>query len=87
MGEPRRELVDIARWLGGETSALRFSEDDEVILEPGHLVAGNPNRSGSGPVRLRPDLAWKVELPRSDRWKSTLPALPMLGRYRYPIFS
>jgi Sulfotransferase family len=87
MGAPRRELVDIARWLGGDPSALRFSEDDEVLLEPGHLVAGNPNRSGSGPVRLRPDLAWQVELPRSDRWKSTLPALPMLGHYRYPIFS
>ena len=52
--EPRPELVDIARWAGGDPAALHFSENDEVLLEPGHLVAGNPNRSGTGRVKLVP---------------------------------
>ena len=85
MREPRPELVDIARWAGGDPAALHFSENDEVLLEPGHLVAGNPNRSGTGRVKLRPDLEWQEQLSRSDRWKSTLTALPMLRHYRYPV--
>ena len=87
MAAPRRQLADIGTWIGGDISKLTFLRDDEVLLEPGHLVAGNPNRSGDGAVRLRPDLDWQVELPRADRWKSTLPALPVLGHYRYPVFS
>ena len=87
MDEPRRVLADIATWAGGDETALNFFGKDEVTLEPAHLVAGNPNRSGTGRIRLRPDLDWQVDLPRSDRWKSTLTALPMLGHYRYPVFS
>jgi hypothetical protein len=86
MAEPRRELGEVTRWAGGDETALNFVEDDTVALEAAHLVAGNPNRSMSGTVRLRPDLDWRAELGRLDRWKSTVTALPVLAHYHYPVF-
>ena len=86
MAEPRRALGDVTRWAGGDERALNFVKDDTVAFEPAHLVAGNPNRTMTGPVRLRPDLDWRAEQRRSDRWKSTLTALPLLAHYHYPVF-
>jgi hypothetical protein len=87
MDVPRRGLSEVATWAGGDAGSINFVDDEEMELEPAHLVAGNPNRSMTGRVRLHLDVDWEERLPRSDRWKSTLPALPMLSHYRYPVLS
>ena len=83
MNEPRRELADIATWAGGDETALPFLGDDEVALEPAHLVAGNPNRSGTGRVEFptsirRPSAALGQMEVHADR-SADAGALPLPG--------
>jgi hypothetical protein len=46
-------------------------------------VTGNPDRLNRGPVQLRPDEAWRRELPRLHRRTAALLAGPLMHRYGY----
>jgi hypothetical protein len=50
-----------------------------------HMVAGNPVRFRSGDVPLVEDERWKTEMSRRHRVEATLPALPVLRHYGYPV--
>lgn len=52
-------------------------------LAPSHLVAGNRSRFATGPVEIRRDV--DATLSAAGNVLATIPALPLLRRYGYPI--
>jgi hypothetical protein len=87
MASPRDQLGAVVQRLGISAGDLPFSGANEVVLGPTHTVAGNPNRMGTGIVRLELDTEWKTALRGADRWKATIPALPMLHHFGYGVRS
>jgi len=86
MESPRRHLGGVVQRLGVSGGDLPFVSVNEVVLGPSHTVAGNPNRMGDGPVRLELDSEWRTGLRGANRWKATIPALPMLHHFGYGMF-
>jgi hypothetical protein len=84
VADPARVLKALAHWaeLPG-TPAV--GPGNTVTLGENHTVTGNPDRLRRGPVPIRPDDAWTTGLARRDAAVSTLIALPLLRRYRYPL--
>ena len=52
---------------------------------PNHMVAGNPVRFTTGRVPIVEDRRWITDMAARDRLEATLPALPLLRRYHYPV--
>lgn len=52
--------------LGLEVQVPAALAEPELHLQPGHGLAGNPDRLRAGPVVLRLDDAWRREMPRRD---------------------
>jgi hypothetical protein len=86
MSNPRRVFEEIAVWAGADRGGLPFIADDMVNLNGSHLAAGNPSRLRTGHVQLRVDQEWETHQLRGDRVKATVPALPLLTHYKYPLF-
>lgn len=82
---PRDTLLRLAGRLGLPESRLPLIDERTLELEPNHTVAGNPGRFRSGRVAMRPDEEWRERMAARDRLLATLPATPLLGRYRYPL--
>jgi hypothetical protein len=85
VARPRSFVEQILRLLGEEPQDLPFEDDDRVNLTPGHTAGGNPDRFRAGAVALREDTEWLDRQSRRDRAISTAIALPLLGRYGYPV--
>jgi hypothetical protein len=75
-------LVDFLG-LGLHSEDLPFTSSSEVVLATDHSVWGNPMRLRAGPERLRPDEAWRRELPTGQRRLVSAVSLPALARYGY----
>jgi hypothetical protein len=63
-------LEQIATFAGIDPTSLPdgvFDGTRGVLSTPMHSAAGNPMRFGSTDVRLRPDEAWKTEMPANQR--------------------
>jgi Sulfotransferase family len=60
---PRATISRILTFLG-EGAASPFVDDDTVVLDVNHTVAGNPNRFRVGPVTVRLDDEWSRRMPR-----------------------
>ena len=67
MAAPRSSMQEVARFAGIDPDQLPFVDDDQVQLGDGHVLAGNPNRRNTGPVRFRLDQRWETGLPRKHR--------------------
>ena len=84
--DPKRVVQQVAAFAGRAV-------DDwivEGLLERGtassqHSVAGNPMRFGTGPIQLRRDEQWRVELRPRDRALVTGFTAPMLRSYGYRV--
>ncbi|HXY44465.1 MAG TPA: sulfotransferase [Acidimicrobiales bacterium] len=87
MRRPDVELRRIARKLGSDPDALPLVGERQVEFSPGHTMGGNPVRFVHGRVTLAPDVRWVQEMSTYDRLTATLPALPLLHRYRYHLWS
>ena len=61
--QPRASISRILTFLG-EDAASPFVDDDTVVLDMNHTVAGNPNRFRVGPVSIRLDDEWSRRMPR-----------------------
>ena len=85
MQAPRETVEGIHAWLGLAPDGPQWIGHDRVLLEPNHTVAGNPSRFEVGEVALRLDDEWKDRLPASAALAATIPALPRLSRYGYPV--
>lgn len=82
---PMRELQHIATLLG-ETlppDGVPFLHKLEVELLPAHVLSGNPNRFHNGRVALRPDEAWRNNLPPAHRRLVEALTWPLRSRYGY----
>ncbi len=74
------EIVDRAAPAGGGDQ----SQAGPVGIAGQHLLAGNPDRfRGMRPVQA--DVEWASGMSSADARLATLPALPLLARYGYPL--
>lgn len=88
MAEPRRALVDIARFAGAAAS-----EEDLAFLDgrtarfstPMHSAAGNPMRFAGQEMEIRMDTSWREAMAAPARRTVAAITAPMLLRYGYPL--
>lgn len=85
VADPRAALLRVLELVGEGDRDLPFVRGDEVDLGINHTVAGNPNRFGTGTVKLRLDDEWKRRMRLRDRALVTLLTLPVLTRYGYAV--
>jgi hypothetical protein len=83
--DPRKVIRDIVRLAGEDPAAAPALDGNRVDLSPNHTVSGNPSRFRTGAIEVRPDDRWRHELSAPRWWAATLLALPLLGRYGYPL--
>jgi len=83
--EPRRTLAAVAQFAGLELdgTALDFIEGNTIRLQPAHTVSGNPLRFAAGRLEIRPDEAWRTQLPRRERLLVSALTYPQLAHYRF----
>jgi hypothetical protein len=83
--EPRRTLAAVAQFatLELDGTALDFIEDDAIRLQPAHTASGNPLRFASGRLEVRPDEAWRSQLPLRERLLVSALTYPQLAHYGF----
>ncbi|WP_061300546.1 sulfotransferase family protein [Herbidospora cretacea] len=84
--DPRGTLARVLSFAGLDDEPPADA-DGNVVLSVNHTVTGNPDRLSAGPARIRADERWRTGLPAHARAAATGPALPLLGRYGYPILT
>lgn len=80
--DPRAALQQVLDLIGLD-GALPFEGPDTVVLHPGHVLSGNPNRFQEGPVRVRVDREWAETMPRREQAAIAAATWPFLRRYGY----
>ena len=83
--DPQAAVRPIAALVGDEPTGWPFTGPDSVRLAVTHSVSGNPNRFGSGEVRLHADEEWRGAMRPAHRAMVTALTWPLLLRYRYPL--
>jgi Sulfotransferase family len=78
-----RAAVDRILGLLDEHGRAPFETDDTVLLHTNHMVAGNPSRFTIGSVKIRPDEAWRTQMPRRDQTLVAVATKPLMLRYGY----
>jgi hypothetical protein len=78
---PRASIARILAFLG-EDGALPFVDDDSVVLDVNHTVAGNPNRFRVGTVTIRLDDEWRRGMPRHRQFLVQALTWPLRLRFR-----
>lgn len=81
--DPSAALEPVLRMLGIAPEGLPVDKDGHIPVPVTHMVAGNPNRSVSGPVRIVEDLDWLQGLTRRDRVAVTAVSGPLLRHFGY----
>ena len=85
VARPRDALVRMAELTGERPAELPLEGERTARLAANHTVSGNPSRFKTGTVELRADDEWKTSQSTLDRVAVTALALPLLGRYGYPL--
>ena len=85
VAEPRRVIEDIVALVGEDASAVPALAGNRLQLGTNHTVSGNPSRFRTGEIEVSPDHRWLRELSGWKWWVATVLALPLLGRYGYPV--
>ena len=83
VAHPRSATERIIETIGEQTVSSPFLSENEVRIEPGCTVSGNPVRFRRGPVALTMDDEWKSRMTRRHRAVVTTLAWPWLMRYGY----
>ena len=83
--EPIKSVENILKLINETSTKLPFTEDSKVQLREGHGICGNPNRFKRDLIKLELDERWK-EMRKVDKYFVTLISLPLLLKYRYPIY-
>jgi hypothetical protein len=76
-------LADLG--LSSGPADLAHIGDGHVVLGTSHGLSGNPSRFSSGEITLRPDEAWRNQMPQHDRAVVTALGLPLLLRYGWGL--
>jgi hypothetical protein len=79
------ETVEQVMRFAGLTGPAPVDRAGRVRLNPNHTVTGNPDRLVSGEKTIRADERWRTGLTPGETLAATLPALPLLARYGYPL--
>ena len=81
--QPRHTVEQALNELGLPVapSELAHIGEGRVTLGKSHGLSGNPSRFRDGEIVLRPDEAWRDQLPRRDRVVVTGMSMPLLLRY------
>jgi len=79
---PDQAFADIGRLVGMPLTPPK-TDDGAFVVSNSHTLSGNPVRFRTGPVSLRPDQEWVVEMPRGRRAAVAMLSLPWLTRYGY----
>ena len=81
--DPYDAISRIIELVSGDGSRSPESLDGNIVdLHVHHTVSGNPTRFLTGEVVLRSDERWRRDMPRTQRWVTTLLTWPGLWRYR-----
>lgn len=85
VADPAATLGDVrdVAGLGRTPGDLAHVNRDRIALRPTHQVAGNPLRFASGETRVRPDDAWRTQLPARDRRAVELLTTGLRHRHGY----
>ena len=83
--DPRHHLSRIAKFVHHEIVSSPIDENGYAHLGLNHTVWGNPNRTRSGSVAIRPDDEWRHGLEWRKRIAVEALAWPLLRRYQYGI--
>lgn len=84
VNQPQEALHRVLVALNLLSPEIDFFVDEQTIsLAPNHMVSGNPIRFHQGEVELRPDIAWKREMPLPRRLALTALTWPLLLKYGY----
>jgi hypothetical protein len=71
---------------GRPRSASAFLDGRRAKLGPNHTAVANPSyRFQSGEITIRRDEAWREQMRTKDKLFATLPTLPLLHAYGYPV--
>lgn len=84
--EPRAWVDRIVSFVG-EDGRGPFLDERTVLLNPNHIVVGNPSRFTTGRVTIRTDDEWRRSMPRRDQMIVNLLTLPVRARFRLPRHS
>lgn len=74
---PREQTEAILAFAGETSASLPFTGERSVILEPGHIFAGNPDRFGPSEREISRRDRWRDELPRRTRIEAQLLTTPL----------
>ena len=85
VARPEQTLRTLARALGHGDVQLPVGPGGLVRLDPGHAVAGNPNRHSAEPVTLRLDDEWQCKMPRREQRLVRTLTRPVSTRYGYGL--
>lgn len=80
---PRTTVASLVERAGLEGSVEHFSAENEVVLSPGHTVAGNSDRFRLGPVVINDRGRWRRDLSTVARASITAATFPLLVHYGY----
>ncbi len=83
--QPRLTVEQILNDLKIDDRLDFFQDPSQVNLGLHHTVAGNPARSRTGRIRIRPDREWIEKFGRFEKLFTTVLTMPLLLRYGYPI--
>lgn len=84
--DPRAVMTRVCRLAGLDPTLLPFDGADGVVITPGHVVAGNPNRHSRGVIAIRPDSEWRGALGRRDAALVSALTAPGLALFGYPVW-
>lgn len=84
---PRNEIEQILKISQIYDYSLDFIKDGRVNLNVNHTITGNPMRFQQGAIPLVLDDEWKAQMTLLSKFAVTLPTIPLLIHYYYPIKS
>ena len=85
--DPAGAVRSIARLAHEPGPEEGFLANGRVEYEPNHTFSGSPFRLRREPIDIRLDESWRARMTPRQKALAAAPALPLLGRYGYPLRS
>ena len=84
--DPASALTRITNMVEGRARpSSAFLDHTRATLGPNHTAYGNRSRFVTGEITIRGDERWREEMRTKDKLLATLPALPLLTAFGYPV--
>jgi hypothetical protein len=84
--DPAGAIARVTSMVEGEArDSSGFLRGSRAMLGPNHTAYGNRSRYRIGEVAVRFDDGWREQMSTRDKLWATLPTLPLLKAYGYPV--